>query len=126
MIGRKGKIWVWILVGILIVLIVGTVAGFFALKFAKKKASKIIQKKTSQMLAPARNKFLKMLPKNYNKERAQKIFDEFIKASQSGKISVNMVLKDLAPYLQKSVQDGKLSTQEADSVLKLMKEAMAK
>ena len=121
---KSGKIWVWILVGILIVLIVGTVGGYFALRLARRKATDAIQKKTAQMIAPAREKFLKMLPEDYDKEKAKKVFDSFIIATQKGRVRVNMVLTELAPYLQEAISDGKLSSYEADSVLKLMKKTI--
>ncbi len=65
-----------------------------------------------------------MLPNDYDSAHAATIFDTFIKASQQGKIRVNMTMEQLFPYLQQSLEDRQLTKEEADSVLKLMEKVI--
>ena len=86
----------------------------------------LLEKKFAEAIAPAEKKFIEMLPKDYDREYARKTFNSFIEASKSGRLRVKKVIEDFAPYLQQAVEDGKLSHQEADSVLKLMRNVIIK
>lgn len=121
---RNAKIWWKILIAVLILLIIGAVASFVILRYVKKKATGVLQSQFAELVEPAKKQFLEMLPKDYDKERARKAFDSFIGASQTGKLRVNTVINQLAPYLQTAMGDGMLKTEEADSVLKLMEKSI--
>ena len=120
------KIWVWIIIILIVLLVVGIFAQLFILRsiqsrLDKKTPQEVLTEQMAKLLTPARDKFLRMFPADYDREKATQIFDNFIEASQKGKVRTNMVLTEFAPYLQIAVQDGKLTHEEADSVLKLMK-----
>jgi len=121
--GNK-KTWLWIVAILILFLIVGTIGALFILRSAKDRLVGSAQEQVARLITPARDKFLKMFPADYDREKATQIFDDFIEASQKGKVRTNMVLTEFAPYLQIAVQDGRLTHEEADSVLKLMRKTI--
>jgi len=121
---RNGKIWVKLLIGFIILLIIGTVAGYFVVRAVKGKVKNVVADKLAQLLEPAKKQFLAMLPADYDRDKAQKTFDSFFDAIRQGKVREGVIGSDLMPYLQQSVQDKTLSKEEADSVLKLMNSAI--
>ena len=117
---HRGKIWVKIIIALVILLILGVIGAFILAKQIKKTASNTIHQQFVALISPARNKFLQMLPEDYDKERARITFDNLFSAVQVGKIRKNLFMSDLMPYLLQSVEDKTLTKEEADSVLKLM------
>ena len=121
---KKAKKIVKIIIIVLVLLLLGAAIATYVIYRAAKSMveSNIdkVQEEFTKQIGPAREKLIKLCPPDYDKEKMTKAFDEFINASQEKRIRYMTALQELAPYLQFSLEDGKLTHIEADSVVLLL------
>ena len=137
---REGKIWLWILLGIIVIVIVVVVLGFLFLKgqdaidnTKEKVKSRIesgakdkFEELVGPMLKQAREKLMGMLPNDYDKQKAEKDFNNFFSSLKVGNVRKDMLMKEFIPYLQYIISDKEITHEEADSLFKLMDNAILK
>ncbi len=118
---RSGKIK---LVAVVLVVLAAAVGGYFAVRGVAEMGRRRARERFASLLAQSRERFLSMLPEGYDRSKATAAFDNFFRAAQAQKLRRSIVLKQLAPYLAQAIRDGRLTRQEADSVLTLMRRAV--
>ncbi|HDG67922.1 MAG TPA: hypothetical protein ENG11_02100 [candidate division Zixibacteria bacterium] len=114
-----------ILLLILVVLVAAIVAGatvYFSNKSGRHKLKKI-ESELAKNIVPAREKLIKMCPSGYDTKKLERAFDRYIEYARRGQVKINYVKQNLVPYLISAVEDGKLSSREADSLAVLFKNA---
>ncbi len=110
---------------ILAALVAAIVAGatvYFSNKSGRRKL-KEIESELTENIAPAREKLIKMCPSGYDTKKLERAFDKYIEYARKGQVKINYVKQNLVPYLISAVEDGKLSSREADSLAVLFKNA---
>ncbi len=119
-----------IVIALGILLIAGLVAmgGYYFLYVhrAKSAAGKMaeLEREFAKKIMPAREKLLKMCPRDYDTSRLGEAFDEYIRAAEKGRVRIEYVRQKLVPYLLYAVQDGKFAAEEADSLTLFFKKAI--
>ena len=116
------RIILWILIFIVVVAI--TVFAGFKIFANKSNKLKNLQSELAQKIAPAKDKLLRMCPQGYDTKRLSRAFDDYIEYARRGQVKVKYVQQNLVPYLLFAVQDGRLTSQEADSLTSLFEMAV--
>jgi hypothetical protein len=118
---EQGGVWKWVLIGVLVVILLACVGGFFGLRYLRHQGRALV---TGVAVNGLKMQIERNLPAGYDRAKVEETFQGLEQELRAGKVK-SRALGPIGNEIGDAMKDGKLTSEELDKILEDIKKLSA-
>lgn len=114
---QQGKVWKWILIIVLVLIVLSCAAGYFGMQYLKSHGKEMA---TGLLTKTLKTQIEKNLPAGYDRGKVEEAFQGLEQGVKDGRVKPE-ALGPIGSEIGNAMQDGKLTSEELDKILEDVK-----